>query len=56
MRQVISLAVLIGGMLAYGQPRASEAGVPFVRWFSPQEYNGSQQVWSFVQDLSLIHI
>jgi len=50
MRQVISLAVLIGGMLAYGQPRASEAGVPFVRWFSPQEYNGSQQVWSFVQD------
>jgi len=30
--------------------RTLEAGVPFIRWISPQEYNGSQQVWSFVQD------
>lgn len=27
-----------------------EAGVPFIRWYSPQEYSGSQQVWSFEQD------
>lgn len=29
---------------------AAEGGVPFVKWFSPQDYGGSQQVWSFQQD------
>jgi signal transduction histidine kinase len=50
------LAFLVGasGALAQSEPastgRAPEAGTPFIQWFSPQVYEGSQQVWSFVQD------
>ncbi|MFN7919350.1 MAG: ATP-binding protein [Bryobacteraceae bacterium] len=47
----LSLAALLPAGLAQPQDQASrEAGIPFIRWFSPQEYEGSQQVWSFVQD------
>ena len=31
--------------LCFGQ-----VGLPFIKWFSPQDYGGSQQVWSFQQD------
>ena len=30
--------------------RAAETGLPFIKWFSPQEYGGQQQVFSFAQD------
>jgi signal transduction histidine kinase/CheY-like chemotaxis protein/ligand-binding sensor domain-containing protein len=30
--------------------RSAEAGMPFVTWFSPQEYGGTAQTWSFAQD------
>ena len=31
-------------------PARSEVGLPFVTWFSPQEYRNSSQIWSFAQD------
>jgi signal transduction histidine kinase len=30
--------------------RAGEAGLPFITWLSPNEYGGTQQIWSFAQD------
>src|SRR5436305_9450600 len=30
--------------------RAAEAGTPLIRWFSPQEYAGTPQVFSLEQD------
>ncbi|MCG3163946.1 MAG: Sensor histidine kinase RcsC [Acidobacteria bacterium] len=30
--------------------RSAEAGLPFVTWFSPQEYGSTAQIWSFAQD------
>jgi signal transduction histidine kinase len=50
MRKALGL-LWLAALLAPAQERASrEAGNPFIRWISPQEYEGSQQVWSFVQD------
>jgi signal transduction histidine kinase/ligand-binding sensor domain-containing protein len=31
--------------------RSGEAGLPFITWLSPQEYGGTQQIWSFEEDL-----
>jgi signal transduction histidine kinase/ligand-binding sensor domain-containing protein len=30
--------------------RAGEAGLPFITWFSQDDYGGTQQTWSFAQD------
>ncbi|MGE0130550.1 MAG: response regulator [Blastocatellales bacterium] len=30
--------------------RSAEVGMPFITWFSPQEYGGTAQIWSFAQD------
>jgi signal transduction histidine kinase/ligand-binding sensor domain-containing protein len=50
------MGVCLFACLTAQQPRderrVREAGAPFIRWFSPQEYGGSQQVWSFEQDQS----
>ncbi|MEO8658237.1 MAG: ATP-binding protein [Bryobacteraceae bacterium] len=51
MRRRTILASLVACVcLCQSSAGAAEAGVPFVKWLSPQEYGGSQQVWSFQQD------
>ncbi|MDX2031005.1 MAG: response regulator [Blastocatellia bacterium] len=51
-RSLIALVVLclLPFSLSAQSPARSEAGLPFVTWFSPQEYGASQQIWSFAQD------
>ena len=48
------LALVLVGRLVItaqsGDSRKYEAGLPFLKYYSPQEYGGHQQVWSFAQD------
>ncbi|MBI1764446.1 MAG: GAF domain-containing protein [Acidobacteria bacterium] len=58
----LTIAFLLGLLLAFppegqGQKptvppdrQRAETGLPFVTWFSPQDYRGTPQIWSFAQD------
>ncbi len=53
-RTIAAIAFAFALLLtAQAQPldrKRGETGLPFVTWFSPQEYGASQQIWSFAQD------
>jgi hypothetical protein len=59
----IAAGICLATAVAWAQPRAGnaaktppvdrragEAGLPFITWLSPNEYGGTQQIWSFAQD------
>ena len=47
---LLGVWLALAGYSSAQDSKSREAGIPFIRWFSPQEYEGSQQVWSFVED------
>ncbi len=47
---VLCLFLLLSAQGQTPERRNAEAGLPFIKWFSPKEYGGDNQVWSFAQD------
>jgi signal transduction histidine kinase len=44
------LSLLLAAQAQTPERKRAEVGLPFITWFSPQEYRGAPQIWSFAQD------